>query len=283
MEERLQKIIARAGLGSRRRTEELIRAGQVQVNGRTVTELGTKADPERDEITVQGKRLPSPRRTYLLLNKPRGYVTTLHDPQGRPTVADLVPGPERVFPVGRLDLDSEGLLLLTNDGQLAYLLTHPRFGVEKVYEAWVQGRPTPADLAVLRRGVVLEDGPARARDVQVLGAWAGGTRLALTMVEGRKREVRRLLAALGFPVERLIRRRLGPVELGTLSAGQVRSLSPAEVAQLYRAAAGASTPKEKEREKSGGTWRTRSNHLQRKHRLRHSGGDTGTGNGACEA
>ncbi|MDK2856107.1 MAG: rRNA synthase [Bacillota bacterium] len=238
MEERLQKLIARAGLTSRRRAEELIVQGRVQVNGRVVTELGTKADPEKDKITVDGRELPSPRRAYYLLHKPRGYVTTVRDPQGRPTVIDLVPARTRLFPVGRLDLDSEGLLLLTNDGELAYLLTHPRFQVEKVYEVWVRGYPAPKDLEALRRGVLLEDGPARAAKVEMLGSWQKGARLAVTMYEGRKREVRRLFAALGFEVERLIRRRLGPLELGDLPAGRARRLTPQEVASLYRAAGG---------------------------------------------
>lgn len=236
MQERLQKLIARAGVASRRRAEELIRAGRVRVNGRVVTELGTKADPEKDRITVNGRELPSPRKRYLLLHKPRGYVTTLYDPQGRPTILDLVPPGERVFPVGRLDMDSEGLLLLTNDGRLAYLLTHPRFQVRKEYDVWVRGEPTARDLALLTHGVTLEDGTARARSVQVLGPWKDGMRLRVTMTEGRKREVRRLFAALGFTVERLIRRRVGPVALGSLPPGQIRSLTAEEIAALYRAA-----------------------------------------------
>ncbi|MDK2881934.1 MAG: rRNA synthase [Bacillota bacterium] len=236
MEERLQKIIARAGLASRRQAEQLIVQGRVQVNGRVVTELGTKADPERDTITVDGRELPSPHRVYYLLHKPRGYITTVRDPQGRPTVIDLLPARTRLFPVGRLDLDSEGLLLLTNDGELAYLLTHPRFGVEKVYEVWVRGYLAPEDLEVLKHGVLLEDGPARPAKVEVLGTWQKGARLSVTMLEGRKREVRRLFGSLGFEVERLIRRRLGPLKLGNLPAGHARPLTPQEVAALYRAA-----------------------------------------------
>ncbi|MDK2926633.1 MAG: rRNA synthase [Bacillota bacterium] len=274
MQERLQKLIAQAGLASRRRAEELIARGLVQVNGETVTELGAKADLERDTITVQGKKLPSPRRLYLLINKPRGYVTTVRDPQGRPTVLDLVGTRERVFPVGRLDLDSEGLLILTNDGRLAYLLTHPRFQVEKVYEAWVHGKPRPEDLAALLSGVLLEDGPARVQAVEVLGTWRGGSRLAVTMVEGRKREVRRLLAAVGFPVERLIRRRLGPLPLGSLPAGRFRPLTAGEVAALYHAAEGEGA-KGKGRASDGPTGHTRSHHLCRKHCGGHSGGDKG--------
>lgn len=242
VEERLQKLIARAGVTSRRRAEELIVQGRVQVNGLVVTELGAKADPEKDTITVDGRELPSPQREYYLLHKPRGYVTTVRDPQGRPTVIDLVPAWTRLFPVGRLDLDSEGLLLLTNDGELAYLLTHPRFEVEKVYEVWVRGHPTPKDLEALRRGVLLEDGPARAAQVEMLGNWQKGARLAVTMYEGRKREVRRLFGTLGFEVKRLIRRRLGPIELGDLPVGHARRLTPQEVANLYRAAAGKAFP-----------------------------------------
>ncbi|MGI6604367.1 MAG: rRNA pseudouridine synthase [Firmicutes bacterium] len=236
MQQRLQKLIADAGIVSRRRAEELITQGRVRVNGKVVRELGAKADPDVDSVSVDGRSIATPHRIYLLLNKPQGYVTTARDPEGRPTVLDLVRTNVRVFPVGRLDLNSEGLLILTNDGCLTNLLTHPRFQVTKTYEVWVRGSPGPRDLKVLTKGVILEDGPAAAKRVALLGPWDGGSRLQVVMGEGRKREVRRLFAAIGFPVERLIRRRLGPLALGSLPVGQYRSLTPEEVASLYRAA-----------------------------------------------
>ncbi|HSL12159.1 MAG TPA: pseudouridine synthase [Actinomycetota bacterium] len=236
-EERLQRALARAGHGSRRSSEELIAAGRVKVNGRVAT-LGDKVDPGSDEVELDGIRVNlDPNVRYYALHKPVGVVTTMQDPQGRPSVRDLLPqdGP-RVFPVGRLDRDTEGLLLLTNDGDLANRLTHPRYGVEKEYLAEVDGAPAPRHATALRHGVDLDDGPARAASVRIVDARGGRGQLRLVMTEGRKREVRRLLAAVGLPVVRLVRLRVGPVTLGGLPPGAVRELSVEEIRGLTEAA-----------------------------------------------
>ncbi|HHV08196.1 MAG TPA: rRNA pseudouridine synthase [Firmicutes bacterium] len=242
VKERLQKAIARAGICSRRRAEELIISGRVKVNDVVITQLGQKVDPENDIIKVDNNvlnlRVP---KVYLLLHKPPGYITTVHDPHGRPTVMDLIPKKVRLFPVGRLDLNSEGLLILTNDGRLAHMLTHPRFEVTKTYEVWVKGQPQANKLLKLTTGIVLEDGLAHAKRVSIVGTWTQGTRLDVVMAEGRKREVRRLFQAIGFPVQRLIRHKLGPLSLGQLPLGHTRSLTKEEVAALYRAAGQASS------------------------------------------
>ena len=237
MKERLQKVIAKAGLASRRRAEKMILSGRVKVNGTVVTELGYKVDPIAELISVDDHLLPmQEQKTYILLHKPAGYVTTVYDPHGRPTVLDLSPDTRRLFPVGRLDMNSEGLLLLTNDGTLAYLLTHPRFGVTKIYEVWIRGQPSADALRPLTTGIQLEDGPARALKVSLTGSWAQGSRWEVVMVEGRKREVRRMFKAIGAPVQRLIRRKLGPLSLGRLLPGQTRLLTKAEVTALYQTA-----------------------------------------------
>ena len=233
-EERLQRALARAGFGSRRSCEELISAGRVKVNGRLAT-LGDKVDPTRDVVVLNGATVNlDPNVRYLALHKPAGVVTTMRDPQGRRDIREFVPGEPRVFPVGRLDLDSEGLLLLTNDGDLAEALTHPRYGVEKEYLVEVQGTPTPKHLGALRRGVELEDGPARAASVRIVDARGERGQLALVMTEGRNREVRRLLAAVDLPVARLVRVRIGPISLGRLKAGAVRDLTADEVLLLAK-------------------------------------------------
>jgi 23S rRNA pseudouridine2605 synthase len=236
-EERLQRALARAGHGSRRSSEELIAAGRVTVNGRVAT-LGDKVDAARDAVTVDGATLNlDPSMRYYAFHKPVGVVTTMADPQGREDLRGFLPadGP-RVFPVGRLDRDSEGLLLLTNDGELANRLLHPSFGVEKEYLAEVEGTPTGRQLAHARRGVELEDGPARAVTARAVAASGGRGAVRIVMAEGRKREVRRLLAAVGLPVTRLIRLRVGPVALGALAPGALRELEPAEVRGLSEAA-----------------------------------------------
>jgi pseudouridine synthase len=233
-EERLQRALARAGFGSRRSCEELISAGRVKVNGRLAT-LGDKVDPTRDVVVLNGATVNlDPNVRYLALHKPVGVVTTMRDPQGRRDIREFVPDEPRVFPVGRLDLDSEGLLLLTNDGDLAEALTHPRYGVEKEYLVEVQGTPTPKHLGALRRGVELDDGPARAASVRIVDARGERGQLALVMTEGRKREVRRLLAAVDLPVARLVRVRIGPISLGRLKAGAVRDLTADEVLLLAK-------------------------------------------------
>jgi 23S rRNA pseudouridine2605 synthase len=233
-EERLERSLARAGFGSRRSCEDLISAGRVKVNGRVAT-LGDKVDPTRDVVVLSGATVNlDPNVRYLALHKPAGVVTTMHDPQGRRDIREFVPDEPRVFPVGRLDLDSEGLLLLTNDGDLAEALTHPRYGVEKEYLVEVQGTPTPKHLGALRRGVELDDGPARAASVRIVDARGERGQLALVMTEGRKREVRRLLAAVDLPVARLLRVRIGPISLGRLKAGALRDLTADEVLLLAK-------------------------------------------------
>ncbi len=231
--ERLQKVLARAGVASRRRAEELIRAGRVTVNGRVVTELGARVDPERDVVRVDGRPVRREPPTYILLHKPVGVVSTTRDPQGRRTVLDLLPDlGVRLYPVGRLDYDSSGLLLLTNDGELAHRLTHPRFGVEKVYRVRVQGHPSEDDLERLRRGVRLAEGPTAPARVRVLRRDADGTWLEVALREGRNRQVRRMLAALGYGVRALVRVREGPLALRGLQPGQWRHLSDQEVRRL---------------------------------------------------
>lgn len=234
--ERLQKLIAHSGLTSRRGAEELIRAGKVAVNGQPA-HLGQKVDPAEARVTVEGVSLPiAPHLVYYLLNKPPGVVSTSHDPQGRRTVVDLVPQEPRVYPVGRLDEDSEGLLLLTNDGVLTELLTHPRHQVQKTYLVLVRGVPRPADLSKLTRGVQLEDGPARARKARLVQASGDQALVEVVMAEGRKREVRRMLSLVGYPVVRLVRTAVGPLRDRSLASGAWRRLAIGEVRQLYRSA-----------------------------------------------
>lgn len=233
--QRLQKVLAAAGLGSRRACEVLIEEERVTVNGE-VAVLGRRVDPETDRIEVDGLRVPvRPGLVTYLLNKPRGVVSTASDPQGRPTVVELVPAEPRVFPVGRLDSDTEGLLLLTNDGDLAHGLTHPSRGVEKTYLAEVEGVPTRGALRQLREGVDLEDGrtaPAKARLAQTT---PNGSALELVIHEGRNRQVRRMCEAIGHPVRRLVRTKFGPLVDRRLPPGQWRALDAKEVRALYAA------------------------------------------------
>lgn len=242
--ERLQKYLARAGVASRRHAEELIAAGRVSVNGETVRLPGTRVDPARDVVAVDGQQArPAETLTWVLLNKPAATVTTVSDPQGRRTVLDLLPDTlraQRLFPVGRLDWDTEGLLLLTNDGDLALRLTHPRYALPKEYEAMVRGMPSHEALARLRRGVWL---PGETRltapaVVRVLGTREGDTLLALQIHEGRNRQVRRMFETVGHQVVWLRRVRLGPLSLGALSTGAWRLLTADEVAALRRATGG---------------------------------------------
>jgi 23S rRNA pseudouridine2605 synthase len=232
----LQKLLARAGLGSRRSCELLISAGRVVVDGQ-VAILGTRADPATAHITLDGVPvIVDSTLVYWLLNKPAGFVTTARDPQGRPTVMELVPQEPRVFSVGRLDLETEGLLLLTNDGRFAELLSHPRHGVEKAYLAEVEGVPAPGALRKLREGVELDDGYARAVRAQVVQSLHGGSALEIVLKEGRKRIVRRMCAEIGHPVRRLVRTRIGPLVDSKLAPGECRPLTPQEVRALYAAA-----------------------------------------------
>ncbi|MEX0831103.1 MAG: pseudouridine synthase [Nitriliruptoraceae bacterium] len=235
-EQRLQKVMAAAGIASRRASEELIAQGRVSVNG-TVAQLGDKADVDRDVVELDGERINvDPERVYVMLNKPRGVITTADDPQGRPTVMDLINLPMRLFSVGRLDQDTEGLLLLTNDGDLAHSLMHPSFEVERVYVALVPGPVRKRALAQMREGVELDDGIARAKRVRVLEAERGKALVELVMTEGRKREVRRMLGALGLTVERLARVAYGEVELGDLRQGKWRFLTQQEIGRLHASA-----------------------------------------------
>jgi pseudouridine synthase len=210
----------------------------VAVNGR-VAEIGNKVDPASDRVEVDGSRVPlDPELRYFALNKPAGVVTTARDPQRRPDVSAYLPAGPRVYPVGRLDLQTEGLLILTNDGELANRLMHPRYGVQKEYLAEVTGRPSERTLGRLVRGVQLDDGTARAVLARAAGTTRGRAAVRIVMAEGRKREVRRMLEAVGLPVRRLVRVRVGPLRLGRLSPGQVRELSGDEVRALWRATSG---------------------------------------------
>ena len=239
--ERLQKILSQAGVASRRASEQLMLEGRVTVNGTTIRELGTKADPARDDIRVDGRRVKVvEHHRYLLLNKPRGYVTTRSDPQQRPTVIDLLRGVrEYVYPVGRLDFDSEGLLLLTNDGDLAARLTHPSHGVARVYEARVLGVPDAHDLARLSRGFALGGQRTRPAEVRLLPfrREANEATILITIREGRNRQVRNMCQAIGHPVNRLQRVAIGPIRDARLKPGHWRELTPAEVERLRKAAA----------------------------------------------
>ena len=236
---RLNKILAQAGLTSRRGGDRLIVDGHVAVNGVVTLSPATLADPELDAITVDGRVLPAAEaKRYVLLNKPRGYVTTLSDPQGRPVVADLVQRDVRLYPVGRLDWDVEGALLLTNDGPLTHRLLHPRYALPRVYEALVEGSVPRSALDRWRRGVALDDGPAKPLDVELLRADPRQSRVRLTFAEGRKHEVKRFCEALGHRVTALRRIAFGPVALGGLAPGQSRPLTASEVAALRAAVAG---------------------------------------------
>jgi 23S rRNA pseudouridine2605 synthase len=229
---RLQKALADRGVASRRAAEALIVAGRVRVAGRVVTELGTKVDPSA-RISVDGREVAAaPRRRYVVLNKPRGVLSTARDERGRPTVVELLGARERLYPVGRLDADSEGLLLLTNDGEWADRVLHPRYGHEREYEVRIEGDASPIAVAALRRGVRLDEGLARASAVRVVAAGARGSRLRIVLRTGWKRQVRRMCAAAGLRVVELRRVRLGPLPLGRLRAGAWRELSPREIRAL---------------------------------------------------
>lgn len=235
MEERLQKILAAAGLGSRRDCEELILAGRVRVDGQ-VAVIGQKADPATAKITVDGRAVKAPeQKVYIALHKPRFVLTTVEPEPGdtRKTVRDLVPVAERLYPVGRLDFDSEGLVLMTNDGDLAQKLSHPSHGHEKEYRVLVARHPDQEQLAIWRRGVVLEDGyKTQPADVRIASESGKGMWLRVTMKEGRKRQIREIGSKLGLPVVRILRVRIGTLRLGTLKQGEWRHLSTEEVSAL---------------------------------------------------
>ena len=239
--ERLQKLLAAAGVASRRHSETLITGGRVRVDGQVVTTLGTRVDPERQQIAVDGRLVHFATPEYIVLNKPAGYVTTAFDPQGRPTVFDLLPPGPRLFPVGRLDRDSEGLLLLTNDGEIAFRMTHPRFGLEKEYHVWTD-LPQPDQLRRLAGGVLLDDGWTAPAAVHTLSQGREGAVIAVVLHEGRNRQVRRMCEAIGHPVRRLVRTRIGPVADRGLAPGAWRRLEPGEVRALYAATGDAGPP-----------------------------------------
>jgi pseudouridine synthase len=240
----LQKVLARAGIASRRQCELLIAAGRVQVNGQVMRTLGVRVRPERDRIQVDGQTIRAEEPVTILLHKPAGYITSRSDPQGRPVVTSLLPrtGLPRLFPVGRLDWDTEGLLLLTNDGELAYTLTHPRYGVRKVYRAKVKGHPTPETLTRLTRGVVCDGEPLKALRVEMLHPTRQNAWIAISLDQGRYRQVRRMCEAVGHPVLKLVRVALGSIHLGSLPRGQWRPLTPTELQELRSRVAGTTPP-----------------------------------------
>jgi 23S rRNA pseudouridine2605 synthase len=234
---RINRFLAACGLGSRRATEALVAAGRVRVNGEPVAGLATYVEPRTDRVTVDGRRVAPPAvHTYYLLHKPEGVVTTARDPEGRPTVLDFVPPSPRVFPVGRLDQESSGALLLTDDGALSHLLLHPRYHVEKEYRVTAEGILDASAVAALERGILLEGEPRPTAPaaVRVLGSGSGRTRFTIVIREGKKRQIRRMLESVGHPVLQLHRVRIGPVELGSLPAGTCRELTEAEIKALRR-------------------------------------------------
>ncbi len=236
--ERLQKFLAQAGIASRRDCEELIREGRVEIDRQVVTELGTRVDPLQQEVRVDGEVLSRPKLAYFAINKPTGVVCTASDPDGRPRILDLLPdNAPRVICVGRLDMASEGLILATNDGELANGLTHPKHGVEKIYQVQVAGHVEPSVIAQLHRGIHLAEGFAHVKHVRIKSARKNATILEMVLDEGRNREVRRLLAKVGHKVQQLKRIAVGPVRLGELPTGAVRLLSKQEVSALHTAVA----------------------------------------------
>jgi len=241
---RLQKYLSRAGVASRRHAETIIAEGRVRVNGAVVREMGTTVDEERDVVEVDGRRVGIGAPVWLALHKPPGYITTRRDPGGRATIYDLLPAEHHgLFYVGRLDYESEGLVLLTNQGDLANRLAHPRYEVERVYEVVIEGRPDAAAEKRLRFGVHLDDGVARVARLDRLGRESGhATKLRVVMLEGRKREVRRLFDAVGHPVRRLLRTGFGPVTLGELKPGEWRPLGDREMRALADVAGGPDEP-----------------------------------------
>lgn len=247
--ERLQKVLARSGLGSRRICDELIEQGRVEVDGK-VARLGMRIDAELANVEVDGVRVAvSSSKVYYLLNKPCGVVTTSSDPQGRPTVVELVPNESRVFPVGRLDMETEGLLILTNDGALSQLLSHPSNGVDKEYLVQVKGVPSPGALRLLRQGVELSDGMTRPARVGVVSQGV----LRVVIHEGRNRQIRRMCEAIGYPVERLIRVRIGSLSDPSLTPGSYRPLTQRELITLTSAASKSSDDGSGAKKRSNGT------------------------------
>jgi len=243
MEQRLQKLIASAGIASRRHAEDLIANGQVSVNGKVIIELGSKADPDRDHIKVRGRlinpELKRQEKVYLLLNKPKGYLTSMSDPEGRPLVRDLLPSAlNHLHPVGRLDFNTEGLLLLTNDGEFTNFITSARNGIAKVYEVKVKGEPSQSAVERLRRGIKLDDGERTAPiDIRQLGTTATNSWFEVTLGQGRNRQIRRMFEAVGHSVLKLSRVRIGPLHNERLKPGDWRLLTETDVKRIYRSSA----------------------------------------------
>jgi len=234
MDERIQKIIARAGVCSRRKAEEYIAAGRVTVDGKVIIRPGLKVDPKQSSISVDGKSISQEKKIYILLHKPPGYVTTMSDPQGRPIVTDLLTGiKHRVFPVGRLDLDSEGALILTNDGALGNKILHPRYEVNKTYEATIRGIPKAAGLKQLEQGIILEGQKTWPAQLRILQRKKGTTTIEVIIHEGKKRQVRKMFQAIGHPVLRLKRTAYGGLKLGTLGLGKYRFLTKNDLKKLF--------------------------------------------------
>jgi 23S rRNA pseudouridine2605 synthase/16S rRNA pseudouridine516 synthase len=236
--ERLQKYMARAGVASRRRCEQLIASGIVKVNGETVTHPGLLVDPSKTRVEINGEVLKeTEEKVYLALYKPRNCVTTLHDPQGRRKITDLIKDiPHRLFPVGRLDYDSEGLLILTNDGQLTYLITHPSHRISKTYLVWIEGEPSNEELSIMAKGLLLADGWTSPATVGLQKTTKHGSVLKITIHEGRKRQIRRMCDQIGHPVKRLKRISIGPLKIDGLKPGQYRFLAFEEIEQLKKMA-----------------------------------------------
>jgi 23S rRNA pseudouridine2605 synthase len=234
MEERLQKILAKAGIASRRKAEQLILEGRIRINGRIVSEVGSKADPNRDTITCDHRPITIEEKVYILLNKPAGYVTTLSDPQGRSVVSDLVADiPLRLFPVGRLDLETEGALLMTNDGELGNAILHPRYEVNKTYEATVIGSPAEEKLNLLRQGITIDDVQTRPAKIRVLKRHKERTHVEIIIHEGKKRQVRKMFQAISHRVLHLKRTAYGNLRLGALPVGKYRILSPNDLKSIF--------------------------------------------------
>ena len=232
--ERLQKILAKAGIASRRRCEEFIKEGRVTVDGKIITELGFKVDPERATITFDGQPVILEEFIYILLNKPTGYVTTLSDPQGRPIVTDLLPGiKQRVFPVGRLDFDTEGALILTNDGRLSQFIQHPRHEVNKTYMATVRGIPPSGKIRQLEKGILIDGQKTWPAKIRFLGKKKNESTLEVIIHEGKKRQVRKMMAAIGHPVKTLKRTAYGDLKLGKLESGKYRLLSKKDLKKIF--------------------------------------------------
>jgi len=236
MQERLQKILAKAGIASRRKAEELIRAGRVRVDGKVVTEMGIRVDPDAQEIECDGIPVAAQeKKIYILLHKPAGFLSTVHDPQGRPIATDLLQSiKERVYPVGRLDLDTEGALLLTNDGELSQKILHPSNEVNRTYVAKVKGKPSLKKLAALSRGIELEGRKTWPAEVEVLHSEVRETTIRIVIHEGRKRQIRKMFEAVGHPVLKLKRIAYGQLELGDLASGKYRFLGPGDIKMIFR-------------------------------------------------